>query len=578
MMILTRRRLVAVAVGTALLAAPAVAASAAGTREAPLPVQLLAINDFHGNLEPPVGGTGMVTTQDGQVPAGGAAYLATYLKRARAGHQYTLTVSAGDNIGASPLLSAAYHDEPTIESLGLMGLNVSTVGNHEFDEGRAELERMQKGGCHPKDGCSDPSRPFRGAAFPYLAANVVDATTKKPIFPPYVVKTVAPDVRIGFLGMTLRDTPSDLVPEAAKGLEFLDEASTAAKYVPAIRAQGVKAIVLLLHQGGKAASDVYDYNCDADGPGSGLSGPIVQIAKDVDPEVDLIVAGHTNQSHVCTIPDRAGQPRLVTSTSSFSKMFTDITLPYDRGTRDIVRSGVKAHNVIVTRDVPQDPDQAELIGHWKKLIAPVADKVVGHIAADLPGRGSTLPEKPLGKVIADAQLAATGTPSTGGAEIALVNPGGIRSDLVYKGSDGDGVVTYSEAFSVQPFSTPLVTMDLTGDQILSVLRQQFAGQDEVLQVSHGFTYTVDTTKSGAAKIITSSVRLNGRQLEPGRTYRVTANTFLASGGDGFTTMADGKNRGTHGVDLDAFTDYLQQHAPAAAPLQEPANRITFFKP
>ncbi|TYB50924.1 bifunctional metallophosphatase/5'-nucleotidase [Nonomuraea sp. PA05] len=569
-----RRRVVAaVAAVTAVLLPSAVARAA----EPPVPIQLLAINDFHGNLEPPAGGTGMVTTQGAggkpvEVPAGGAAYLATHLKRAR--KQHSLTVSAGDNIGASPLLSAAYHDEPTIESLGLMGLRVSTVGNHEFDEGLVELKRMQEGGCHPQDGCAQAGRPFRGASFPYLAANVIETATGKPIFPPYVVRTAAPGVKIGFLGMTLKDTPADLEPAAAAGLRFLDEVSTARKYVPELRREGVEAIVLLLHQGGKAASQIYDYDCDAGGPGSGLSGPIVGLAEQLDPEIDLIVAGHTNQSHVCTIPDPGGARRLVTSTSSFTKMFTDITLPYDRQAGDFVRSGIRARNVIVTRDVPEDPDQAALIARWEKLIAPVANKVVGYIAKELRGRGSEALEKPLGKVIADAQLAAG---KSQGARVAFVTPGAIRSDLVY---ENGGAVTYARVFAVQPFSTPMTTLDLTGAQIVTLLRQQFINQsrDMVLQVSEGFTYTVDTTKSGGDQVVASSIRLDGKALEPGRTYRVTANDYVASGGDNFTVMREGQNRVSNGTDTEALADYLQVRGPADDPVTEPADRITFRTP
>ncbi len=542
-----------------------------------LDIQLLALNDFHGNLEPPQGSAGTVTTPQGAVPAGGVEYLATHLRKARAGHPYSVTVAAGDMIGASPLLSGAFHDEPTIEALERIGLEVTSVGNHEFDEGKDELLRMQNGGCHPVDGCYDPEHPFTGARFRYLAANVIDERTRRPLLPPFWIKNFR-GARIGFIGMTLEGTPEVTTAEGVKGLEFLDEVETANRYVPVLRRLGVKAIVVLLHEGGLPPSPRYDYTCAAGV--SGISGPIVDIARRLDPQIDLVVTGHTHQAYVCDIPDPAGRPRLVTSAASFGRLYTEVKLTYDRRSQDIRREAVTARNFVVTRDVEKAPDLTRLLREYQDRIAPIANREVGYIAADILGRGASTPETPLGDLIADAQVEATR--ERFGAEMAFMNPGGVRSDLAYaaSGSEGDGVVTYAEAFAVQPFGNVLVTVDLTGAQILRLLQQQYseanAASPRVLQPSDAVRYTVDLTRTGADRIVADSVRINGQPLDLARVYKVTVNEFLAGGGDGFTVLKEGQNPQRSVVDLDALVAYLGAHSAPDHPLQPPkADRITF---
>ncbi|MFF4606956.1 bifunctional metallophosphatase/5'-nucleotidase [Streptomyces sp. NPDC001339] len=551
-------------------------------------VQLLSFNDFHGNLEPPQGSSGTVEElqPDGTkktVPAGGIEYLAQSLRTARKGHPYSVTAAAGDLVGGSPLLSGLFHDEPTIEALNKLKLDVTSVGNHEFDEGRAELQRMQDGGCHPKDGCYEKGKKFPGADFPYLAANVTDEKTDKPILKPYTVWKKN-GVKIGFIGLTLEGTPDVVTADGVKGLKFHDEIETINKYAEELDKQGVKSIVTLIHEGGEPASKAYNYHCDSPGPGDGISGPITAIAKGVTPKVDAFVTGHTHEAYVCTIPDPAGRPRMVTSASSFGKVYTDTTLTYDRRTKDIVRTSVKSANHAVRRDVPKAADMTSLIGRWTKLAAPVANRPVGHISADIPGRGANAPESPLGDVIADAQLEATKAADKGGAQLALMNPGGIRSDLVYKasGSEGDGVVTYGEAFTVQPFTNLLNVVDVTGAQLLTALQQQVSGANEasprILQVSKGLTYTLDMTKTGADRVVKDSVKLDGAALDPAKTYRVVMNQFLAGGGDGFPVFKDAKNKRVGPADLDALLGYLKAHASADSPLAPPkADRITITK-
>ncbi|MCX5438202.1 bifunctional metallophosphatase/5'-nucleotidase [Streptomyces sp. NBC_00569] len=550
-------------------------------------VQLLSFNDFHGNLEPPAGSSGQVTENlpDGttrKVDAGGVEYLATSLRTARKSHPYSVTAAAGDLIGASPLLSGLFHDEPTVEAMNKLDLDVTSVGNHEFDEGATELARMQNGGCHPKDGCFEDGKKFRGADYPYLAANVTDEKTGKPILAPYWVWQHN-GVKIGFIGVTLEGTPDIVSADGVKGLKFHDEIETVNKYAKILDRQGVKSIVTLIHEGGVPASGSYNYDCDSPSGGAGISGPIVDIAKGISPKVDALVTGHTHNAYVCTIPDPSGKPRMVTSASSYGKLYTDTTLTYDRRTKDIVRTSVKSANHVVSRTQPKAADMTALIGRWNKLAAPVAGQPVGYISADIPGRGAASPEEPLGDLIADAQLAHGKTldPKT---SLALMNPGGVRSDLVYKasGSEGDGVVTYGEGFTVQPFSNTVNLADLTGAQVITALQQQVSGSNEaspkILQPSAGLTYTLDMTKTGAARVVVDSIRLNGTAIDPAATYRVAMNSFLAGGGDGFAALGQGKNPLVGSDDLKAFNDYLTANSSAASPIAPPkADRITIVK-
>ncbi|MEU9713124.1 bifunctional metallophosphatase/5'-nucleotidase [Streptomyces sp. NPDC047967] len=548
-------------------------------------VQLLSFNDLHGNLEPPAGSAGNVSEKqpDGTVkaiPAGGVEYLATSLRTARKGNPYSVTAAGGDMVGASPLLSGLFHDEPTIEALNKLDLDVTAVGNHEFDEGAKELARLQNGGCHPVEGCYEKGKKFRGADFPYLAANVTKEKTGKPLLKPYTVWKKN-GVKIGFIGVTLEGTPDIVTAEGVKGLKFHDEVETINKYARELDRKGVKSIVALIHEGGAPASTAYNYDCDSPGAGDGISGPIVDIAKGITPKVDALVTGHTHQAYVCTIPDPSGKPRMVTSASSFGKLYTDTTLTYDRRTKDIVRTSVKSANHVVTRDQPKAPDMTRLIDRWNKLAAPVANAPQGYISADINGRGSTAPEKPLGNVIADAQLEGLAPADKGGAEVAFMNPGGIRADLVYKasGSEGDGVVTYGEAFTVQPFTNMMNVVDLTGAQLITALQQQVSGSNEaspkILQVSEGLTYTLDLTKTGADRVVADTIELNDEAIDPARSYRVAMNEFLAGGGDGFSVLGQGTNKLVGPSDLDLFNAYLAAHSTADAPLAPPATgRIT----
>ncbi|MFE1029340.1 bifunctional metallophosphatase/5'-nucleotidase [Streptomyces sp. NPDC058818] len=546
-------------------------------------VQLLSFNDLHGNLEPPAGSSGRVTElqPDGTtktVDAGGIEYLATHLREAREGNRYSITAAGGDMVGASPLLSGLFHDEPTIEALNKLDLDVTSVGNHEFDEGAKELARLQNGGCHPTEGCYT-DKEFKGADFPYLAANVLDEKTKKPILKPYWVWKQK-GVKVGFIGVTLEGTPDIVSAEGVKGLSFKDEVETINKYAKVLQRQGVKSIVALVHEGGFPASSSYNYDCDSPGAGDGISGPIADIAKNVTPKVDALVTGHTHAAYVCTIPDPAGKPRMVTSAASFGRLYTDTTLTYDRATGDIARTAVKSANHVVTRDVPKAPDMTRLIDKWSTLAAPIGNRPIGYISGDISRDGT---ESPLGDLIADAQLA-YGRAQDPETDLALMNPGGIRAPLTYTatGGEGDGVVTYAEGFTVQPFANTVNLKDYTGAQLIQVLKEQVSGPNEaapkILQVSSGLTYTLDLTKSGADRVVTDSIRLNGSPIDENATYRVASNSFLAGGGDGFPTLGEGANELVGTDDLTALEQYLTANSSATAPITPPAaDRITVVR-
>ena len=418
-----------------------VAPAAAAPRQ--VEVQLLGLNDFHGHLESTTPGAIQVTTDPAsRMPAGGAEFLATHLRRLEAANENTLIVSAGDLIGASPLISALFHDEPTIEAMNLIGLDLNAVGNHEFDEGAAELRRMQEGGCHA-DGCFGDDG-FAGADFRFLAANVVDRSSRQPFFAPYAIRRFN-GVKVGFIGMTLEGTP-DIVSQAGiRDLEFLDEAQTANRYARELRRRhGVRAIVVLLHEGGSQSAPFSANSCN------GISGPIVDIVNRTSQSVDLFVTGHTHQPYNCVID---GRP--VTSASSFGRLVTDLDLTLDRRSKDVVE--VRANNRVISQDVGRAADLSSLIGRYSALAAPLANRVIGRVSVAITRVNDDSGENAGGNLIADAQLAAT---RDAGAVAAFMNPGGVRADIA-----GDGEVTYGDAFSVQPFGNSLVTMTLTGAQI-----------------------------------------------------------------------------------------------------------------
>lgn len=552
---------VLLAVVTFVLVFTLAVAPASAKKSGTVEVQILALNDFHGNLLPPAGSGGRVGTID----AGGVEYLATHIDNLRALNPNTVVVSAGDMIGASPLLSALFHDEPTIEAFNLIGLDFNAVGNHEFDEGVKELRRMQNGGCHPVDGCLDGDG-FEGADFRYLAANVTWKKNDKPIFPAYRTRSFQ-GVKVAFIGMTLEGTPSIVTPSGIADVNFLDEAETVNALVPELKRKGIETIVVLIHEGG-----VQNPNTSPHNECVGISGPIVDIVNNFDDEVDVVISGHTHQPYNCVIDNK-----IVTSAFSFGRLVTKVDLTIDRRTRDVVT--MVADNRIVTRDVPKASPLTDLIAKYQAIAAPLENRIIGSITADITRATNAAGESALGDVIADAQLDATNDPGFGDAVVAFMNPGGIRADFTFAGSpagEGDGNVTYGEMFTVQPFGNSLVTMTLTGAQIDTLLELQFLGcgqldRDRVLQVSAGFTYSWSLSAPACNKVDPATIMINGVPVDPAASYRVTVNSFLADGGDRFSVLVEGTDRLGGDVDTDALEKYFVANSPVPP---GPMDRIT----
>jgi 5'-nucleotidase len=552
----------------AALAPPALAKPGAGSppegNAATTEIQILGLNDFHGALAPPSGSGGRIGAQTEVepdvfqclaptcYPAGGVGFLATHVEQLRATNPNTLFVSAGDMIGASPLTSALFHDEPTIEAFNLMGLDYNGVGNHEFDEGIDELLRMQYGGCHPVDLCQDGDG-FAGADFQYLAANVVHRDTGETIFAPYAIHKFD-GVKVGIIGMTLEGTDLIVTPTAISTVDFLDEAETVNALVPHLKGQGVETIIVLLHEGGSV---------DAPGNGAGSidaindcnepSGPLPGIVDAMDDEIDVVVTGHTNWAVNCVIDGK-----VVTGAASNGRLVTDIDLTISRSTKDVIESETRVNNVIVRRNVTPDPALVALVEKYTALAAPLANRVVGTATADLLRAQNAAGESSLGDIIADAQLAATSPPAKGSAVLAFMNPGGIRTDIAA------GEVTYGELFAVQPFSNVMTVQTCTGQQIHDLLEQQFYPDPEdnsILQVSAGFSYAWDPAAAIGDRVDIASIELGGSPIDPAASYRVAMNNFLATGGDGFSVFTQCTDPLGGEIDIDALVVYFQANSP-----------------
>ncbi|MDH2426947.1 bifunctional metallophosphatase/5'-nucleotidase [Sphaerisporangium sp. TRM90804] len=551
------------ATGLALAVAPASAHPKPTKPAKTVPVRLVAINDFHGNLEPPTGSSGAIVNEAGtSVPAGGAAYMATHLKSLV--NKDTAVVAAGDLIGATPLISAAYHDEPTVELLGKLGLDVSSVGNHEFDEGITELRRIQDGGCHPTDGCSPAGR-WKGAKYEYVGANVLKEKNDRFALPPTSIQKVN-GVKVGFIGLVTQTTPTIVSSAGIEGLRFAEEVESGNRAAALLRRQGVKAIVALVHEGDSITPNQSPDACPVT-PGAGS-----RIASGLSADVDLVVMGHSHQAYICKTKDPAGQDRYYTQGSSFGRVLTKIDFQVDKKTGEIVRSSVAPDNNVVTRDVVADPQITQFVQTWKDRVAAVANREIGQITADIGRPASPSGETPLGILIADAQLEATR--AGGQAEVALMNPGGVRTDLTFaqSGSEGNGVVTYGEAFAVQPFNNLMQVVTLTGAQLDALLEQQWQNGGatvRILQPSASLTYTMNLSQPIGSRV--SEIKVNGTAVTDTQAIRVAANNFLVGGGDGFSVFTQGTGLWSGPLDIDALVAYFEAHSPVAPPV---VGRIT----
>ena len=562
-------------------------------------VRLIGFNDFHGNLEPP-GISINVPGADGKpvaVPAGGAAFLASAIAELKAGNPNHAVISAGDLIGASPLASALFLDEPTIEAMNLMGIDFNAVGNHEFDSGQSELMRMQQGGC-AKNTAREPcqlSRSFAGANFTFLAANTRKADGQT-LFPATAIKSFSSGshtVKVGFIGMTLKGTPASVTPTGVAGLTFTDEAQTANALIPSLRKEGAQAIVVVVHEGGYPSGGINDNDCRA------MTGGIVSILENLDPSVDVVISGHTHRAYVCDYgKTNPAKPILLTSAGQYGTLLTAIDLKIDaragrvvdkRANNVIVRnapvsSGERGVSADANKDASKDapgpslpvftahPAVASLVAKYAEAVAPLANRTVGRITGSISRRLAPSREHALGNLIADSQLAATRAPERGAAQIAFMNPGGVRTDLNFAAG---GAVSYGQVFGVLPFGNHLVVKSFTGAQIRRLLEQQWASgantvaTPRVLLPSNGFRYSYDLRRAAGERV--GSITLNGAALLDAVRYRVVTNDFLASGGDNFTVF----NEGTDAVGGEHYVDVLVAYLGSQSPISPPTiDRIT----
>ncbi|AFZ68641.1 bifunctional metallophosphatase/5'-nucleotidase [Deinococcus peraridilitoris] len=534
-------------------------------------VAVLGVNDFHGNLAPTSFSGVRIPdpadpTKQISLPAGGIEAIGGVLAEARRQNSNTIFVGVGDLIGASPLASSLLRDEPTIAAMNALDMKLSVVGNHEFDYGLKELRRMQNGGCDSNDpakACKfNPT--FTGAKFQYLAANVIEDATGKSIFPAYSIQNVG-GANIAFVGAVLKETPTIVSPEGVAGLTFTDEAEAINKVIPELKSRNVDAIIALIHHGGVIDTTKEAFSTPECAT---LAGPIVNISNKLDPAVKVVMSAHTHRGYNCLVNGRT-----IIQGDAYGHLLQRVDLRIDKARHTVL--GVKASTVVVdSTKVAKDPAMTALITKAKALTDPIANQQVAKLAVPQVSRtANAAGESPLGKLIADSQLAATRDAAKGGAVVAFMNPGGIRADLPVAPKADNGV-TFGDVFTVQPFGNSLVVLTLTGAQIKTLLEQQFdnsgvTGQTRILQVSNGFAYKFDTTKPKDQRV--SDITLNGQPLNPTASYRVTVNSFLADGGDGFTVLREGQSRLGGELDVDAFQAFIKSNAPVAPSAQD---RIT----
>lgn len=545
---------------------------------APVTVGIVAINDFHGSLEPPRQSAFVPDGKGGSlgVPAGGAAWLASAVDSIRGKYPNHLTVSAGDMISASQISSSLYLDEPTIGVMNRIGVEFNAVGNHEFDRGRDELMRIQNGGCEQHTTrlpCQ--LEPYRGAAFKFLSASTTkeDGTT---LFPATGFKSFGSGKRkvgVGIIGLTLKGTPELVSPAGIRGLTFGDEADAINRAIPGLKAQGADAIVVLIHQGGRTRPQTDPSGCE------GFAGDIQPIIARLDRQVDVIVSGHTHWPYVCDYAaiDPA-HPVLLTSAGVYGTYVTDIALEIDpvadrvaakRAINVVVQSepyvasrGAVANSDAVPRFEPR-PDVRGYVARYVDAAKEHSQRRVGALSGPAEkGAAAAIDQGGrLGALIADAQLAAT---ASVGAQIALMNPFGIRAALV---PATDGSVTFGALYAVQPFNNELVTQTMTGAELKALLEQSFAdsGPEQFLSPSAGFAYVIDRQAPAGRRV--ASMTLDGKPIDPAASYRVTTNSFLANGGDGFSELTRQRDRAQGGNDLDALEAWLKIAPPRAVPAE-----------
>jgi 5'-nucleotidase len=535
--------------------------------------RILGFNDFHGQLSE--------GRRVANRPVGGAAVLASYLKAAQVGFEgKALIIHAGDHVGASPPESALLQDEPSIQFLNTLVNDecdgpskgdkecnvIGTLGNHEFDEGKDELLRLIYGGNHAKGPFLQD--PYLGARFPYVNANVVVNGKRKdrPLIYPFVVRKLD-GVKVGVIGAVLKETPTIVTPAGVAGLSFLGEVSSINEQVAELKQRGVHTIVVTIHQGG-FQSPTYTTPTD---PTATLGGAIGSIVSQLDDEVDLVISGHAHSFTNALVATVSGHEILVTQAFSASTAYGEIDLEIDRHSGDVL---TKSARIVTTfSDVApgnvRDAQVQVIVDQANALVAPQVNRVVANFSADITNAQNAAGESSLGDLIADSQRASVA------ADFAFMNPGGIRTGLVFAknpGSavDADGVALWGELFAIQPFGNDVVSFGMTGQQVYDLLNQQFA-VNRMLQIS-GLTYTWDNSLPAASRVV--EIRKDGLAIDRGAVYKVAANSFLVTGGDGFSVFLNGTNKVVGPVDIEALVSLMEAAPqPIAPPAQDRITRL-----
>ena len=543
-------------------------------------INILAFNDFHGNLEPPKrfieAEDPTDTNKSVRIPVGGVSYFADAINKLRAQYPNNAVVSAGDLISASPLTSSLFLDEPTIETMNEIKIDFNAVGNHEFDRGTDELRRLQNGGCQQYT-TTKPcqiNKDFAGAKFNFLAANVsLKADPKRTLFPAYKIKRYG-NIPVAFIGLTLEATPTIVSAAGIKDVDFHDEAETVNSLIPELKKQGVEAIVVVVHEGVAPSTKFNAKTC------AGLSGPLTGILDRLDTAVDVVVSGHTHQSYICDYSTLNPQkPFLLTSAGQYGTAITNIKLELDGKTGDVIKkdaqqvpiqseaytSGTTTVNLTnLYEKFNKTPSIEAILDKYRQAVTTISARIVGTATTVINRNAAESGETALGNLIADAQQAAALTASNQGSDFTLMNPGGVRADLQ---TNSNNQITFGDVFAVQPFGNSIVTLSLTGQQIRELLEQQWSGANanrpRILQPSKELSYAYK--KDATAVPRATQIMISGQALMDSKSYRVTVNSFIADGGDNFTVLSKGTNRVGGGQDIDALEKYINQNSPVQAP-------------
>lgn len=543
-------------------------------------INILAFNDFHGNLEPPKrfieAEDPTDTNKSVRIPVGGVSYFADAINKLRAQYPNNAVVSAGDLISASPLTSSLFLDEPTIETMNEIKIDFNAVGNHEFDRGTDELRRLQNGGCQQYT-TTKPcqiNKDFAGAKFNFLAANVsLKADPQRTLFPAYKIKRYG-NIPVAFIGLTLEATPTIVSAAGIKDVDFHDEAETVNSLIPELKKQGVEAIVVVVHEGVAPSTKFNAKTC------AGLSGPLTGILDRLDTAVDVVVSGHTHQSYICDYSTLNPQkPFLLTSAGQYGTAITNIKLELDGKTGDVIKkdaqqvpiqseaytSGTTTVNLTnLYEKFKKTPSIEAILDKYRQAVTTISARIVGTATTVINRNAAESGETALGNLIADAQQAAALTASNQGSDFTLMNPGGVRADLQ---TNSNNQITFGDVFAVQPFGNSIVTLSLTGQQIRELLEQQWSGvnadRPRILQPSKELSYAYK--KDATAVPRATQIMISGLALMDSKSYRVTVNSFIADGGDNFTVLTKGTNRVGGGQDVDALEKYINQNSPVQAP-------------